>query len=302
MSNLLRNDTIRFLIEGVIYMRFYVIVVCVLFSAFSCCSKAKQEAVSYEHPFSYDLHLTQFMRSPREAIICFHGAGGDYKIMNHVHEYAKTDATVIGFNFPDHNLRIGFFDPQKTHFGTIEEILPVLYILKKVVIDQGFKEISLYGFSAGGGAVINTLATLNTSLNDDDLNAIGIGRKEKKKILAAVQKGKILLDAPLKSLGEVVDFHAKHQEKTGLGCVGARYKANNMEPIDNIEKLKGLSLHLIVNFQNPDEILSNRDDILYIERLSKFVSKGSLHIVNKESGHSLPHKSLWECYEQTCSR
>lgn len=283
-------------------MRLLLIALCCLLSVQFSCSKHKPLAFTQPHPFSYDLHLTEHFRSSSKAIICCHGAGGDYKIMNYVQEYAKTDATLVGFNFPDHSLRIGLFDPRESTFGTIQEVLPFLYVLKLVVVEQGFKEISLYGFSAGGGAVINTLAILNSNMYEAELFSIGIGKKEKKQILAAVEKGNVILDAPLKSLGELMDFHINHQQKDGLDFVGSRYKANHMEPIENIAKLQGLSLHLIVNFQTPDEILSNRDDQLYIERLSKFVNKGSLHVVNKESGHGLPHKSLWECYEQNCHK
>ncbi len=40
-----------------------------------------------------------------------------------------------------------------------------------------------------------------------------------------------------------------------------------MEPIDALEGLENLSLHIVVYFQNPDEVLSNRDDEVFIERL-----------------------------------
>jgi len=250
-----------------------------------------------EHPFLYDLHITKIERDPSHAMICFHGLGGDYQIINHVYTYAKTNATLVSFNFPDHSIRVGFFDPAATHFGTKDELLPALYTLRRLVIEEKFSKISLYGFSAGGGAAINVLTILYDEFYADYLADIGISKKERKKILTALERGEILLDTPLKSLREVLDFH---QGVEGLPLVAARYAANHLEPIDNIEKLQGISLHFIVNFQVPDEILSNRDDALYLSRLKTLEPKCHITYVIEGEGHGLPHPSLWHCYEKNC--
>lgn len=265
--------------------------ICFFLLPLSFCSKAVKD-----HPFAYDLHLVTVPGSSSKAIICFHGMGMDYRIIDYVEQCSKEEATLISFNFPDHSIRVGSFNPNDTHFGSIKEILPALYVLKKAVIDSKFQEVTLYGFSAGGGAIINTLAVLNTSSYDKELKEIGIQKKEKKEILAAIQKGRVLLDAPLKSLREMLDYHEKMVE---LEIVAARYEKNEMEPIDNISKLNGLGLHFIVNFQSPDEVLSNRDDELYIERLKQLDSKGSLSFVIEGAGHGLPHPHLWDLHMQS---
>lgn len=273
-----------------VYIRFFFFFLVLFFSA---CSKNNSSSV----PFSYDLHLIQLARSPSHAMVCCHGLGGSYQIAEHVRAYAKTDATLFGFNFPDHSIRVGFFDPSQTHFGTKEEILPALHVLKHVVIKEGFRKVSLYGFSAGGGAVINTLAALSHESFSSYLEEVGITKKERKKILAAIEQGEVLLDTPLKSLGEVL---AQHQGVEGLSLVAARYQKNGLEPIQNIEKLKGLALKFIVNFQFPDEILSNRDDALYIEKLKQLGPKSTVSYIVEGQGHGLPHPSLWSFYEKTC--
>ncbi len=270
-----------------VQLRRFVFVALVFFAA---CSKEETK-----HPFSYDLHLSKKEGHNRsKALVCFHGMGGDHRIIHYVDGYFSNSSihkpSLFSFNFPDHGLTVDSFDPEKTYLGTPQEIFPALYVLKQVVINEGFHEVTLYGFSAGGGAVINTLAMLNSAAYDDQLKEIGLTTKEKKKILAAIQKGKILLDAPLKSVEEVQSAHQKMHE---IDVVCARYQQNEMEPIENLLKLKGLNLHFIVNFQNPDEVLSNRDDELYIERLKQV---GHTTVIMEGKGHSLPHPHLWDFY------
>lgn len=246
-------------------------------------------------PFDYDLHLTSIPGPGSKTMICFHGMGGNYQIAQFLKENTAMDETLIAFNFPDYDLP-QVFDATTTKFGTIEEILPAIYLLKKCILEDGLEEINLYGYSAGGGAIINTLAILNTSTYDACLKEMGVTQEGKNKILEVLQKGFIILDAPMKSLGEVIDFRGSSKE---LETVATRFYENCMEPIVALEHLENLSLHFIVNFQNPDEVLSNRDDALFIARLKKYNSKGTTSIVtNPTGGHSLPHPALWQEYFQ----
>jgi hypothetical protein len=249
---------------------------------------------SFSKPsFDYDLHISKF---PGEGatMICFHGMGGDYQIAEAIHSYGFSKDTLIGFNFPDHDLGDDW-DAEKTTFGTIQEILPALYVLKGTIIDEGIDHVKLYGFSAGGGAVINTLAALNTSRYDSELKSIGIGSKEKKKMLEVIQKGIVILDVPLKSMEELIAFRGSSPE---FDLFAKRYRENQMNPIDAIQFLKGLSLHVVVCFQDADEILSNRDDELFIERLREANAKGTTTYVKGEGGHAFPHLALWNSLTQ----
>ena len=228
-------------------------------------------------------------KSPRIMILA-HGMGANFKI----YESLDVDQSLISFNFPDHDMFERGIPFEQTTFGTFEELIPLLMVMKKYIIEKGNQEIDLYGFSAGGGAIINVLAALNTHRVDERLKQLGISQDDKTKMLQTVQKGVIILDVPLKSIQELVDMSGNQD----LVLLQRRYAKNHMEPIDSMQDLKGLSLNIIVHFQNPDEALSNRDDYRYFERLKSVNSRGTTTlIVGSDGGHYAWHKSLWDFYK-----
>jgi len=103
-------------------------------------------------------------------------------------------------------------DYSKATFGTIKELLPAFYILKKHVLDKKQEAVDLYGFSAGGGAIVNLLSILNSDRYIKELKQIGIGRNEKIKLLNAIQKGIVILDVPLKSIEEIIEARGNTKE------------------------------------------------------------------------------------------
>jgi hypothetical protein len=225
-------------------------------------------------------------------MVCLHGSGANYKIGSTLKEIPEIKSTLISFNFPDHDLP--FRSPDSVSFGTIDELLPPLYVLKKCVIEDKLEAIDLYGFSAGGGAAINLIGVLNSNTYSDELHKIGIGPNERKQILSAIQKGLLILDTPLKSIQELIDFRGSSPQ---LELVAAKYKKNNFIPLESIEKLNGLNLNILVHFQDPDEILYNRDDQLYIDRLMQANELGrTIAITGKDGGHMTTHSSLWRQY------
>jgi hypothetical protein len=249
------------------------------------------------HPFGYDLRLCSIPGTNSRTMICFHGMGGNYQIAQILKNLDLIDATVVGFNFPDHDLQEE--DLPRATFGTIAELLPAFYVLKSYILDQGLESIDLYGFSAGGGALINLIAILNTSEYDIHLQRMGIGSQEKKTLLNAIQKGIVILDAPLKSIEEIIDLRGT---SPGLNKLAQNYQANHLRPIDSLKRLEGLSLNIMVYFQNPDEILFNRDDDLFIERLKKANAQGITSvIIGQDGSHNDIHLSLWHFYRQTMS-
>lgn len=253
-------------------------------------------AKAADHPFDYNLNLYSIPGKNERTMICMHGYKGSYQIAKTLKELKMIDATLVSFNFPDHNLREGRDDASKATFGTINELLPALYVIKKHVVDEGLKAIDLYGFSAGGGALVNLIAALNSSKYDAELKRIGIAGQEKKMILDAIQKGIVVLDAPLKSLEEIIALRGHSPD---LEFVAHNYQKNGLRPIDSLEKLKGLALNIIVHFQESDEIIYNRDDHLFLERLQKANTKGNTSVViANDGGHNVPHVSLWKCYSQ----
>lgn len=248
------------------------------------------------NPFDYELNLNIIKGTNHRTMICFHGYGSSYKIANYLKDTKMIDSTLISFNFPDHDLDKKTYKPTDLSFGTINELLPALYVLKKEVIDEKIDAIDLYGFSSGGGALINILGILNTSSYEKELSRIGITKENKQKILSAIQKGLIILDSPLKSIEEIIELRGPNEE---LLTLAKNYEKNSLRPIDSLDKLKGLSLNIILHFQKPDEIIFNRDDEIYIEKLKQNNQKGSTSVIfGNDGGHNAMHLSLWKFYNE----
>ena len=263
-----------------------------IFSSFLC------YAQTLAHPFTYDLHLASLPGKNGRTMLCLHGYGDNYEIASSLKKLGCIEATLVSFNFPEHDIKKGkTYIPSKASFGTIDELLPALYALKQTLQEQHLESIDLYGFSAGGGAVINVIRVLNTSTYDAQLKTIGIEAAEKKRLLSAIQKGIVILDTPLKSVEEIISFRGPTEE---LELLAKNYRENNLRPIDSLEFLKGLSLNLILHFQEQDEILSNRDDHLYIENL-RDCGKVAV-IIGNDGGHMADHLLLWQIYNKKANK
>lgn len=227
-------------------------------------------------------------------MILFHGYGANYQIADVLKKSECIDATLISFNFPDYDQHARGRDPLRATFGTIDELLPAFYVLKKYVLDGNLVSVDLYGYSAGGGALVNVIAILNTSRYDTELRQIGINESGKKRLLQAIQNGVTILDVPLKSVEELIAFRGSTPE---FEVLARNYLNNHLRPIDSLESLRGLSLDVILHFQEPDEALSNRDDTLYIDKLKRANSRGTTAaVIGHDGGHSAPHYSLWQFY------
>ncbi len=250
-------------------------------------------------PFSYalDVKVYQGKTSNQGVILCCHGYGGDNSIAGIIASYKAVPDHLVGFNFPDFSIQSRNIIPDQIAYGTVNELLPAIYLLKKIVVDAQLEKVSLYGFSAGGAAVVNLIALLNTSQDSQDFNSIGVTNEDVKKILAALQKGIILLDAPLKSVDEFISSYPERLRSSMSTYFTGRYRNNGMDPIDSISKWKGLNLSVVVFFQNPDETISNRDDALFKQKLLKVNSQGrNLVLSGNEGGHLGFHWSLWKAF------
>jgi hypothetical protein len=81
-----------------------------------------------------------------------------------------------------------------------------------------------------------------------------------------------------------------------------KYSKNNLRPIDSLEKLEGLPLRVLIYFENPDDILYNTDDALFIERLKKANHKGVTRVISgSNGGHNSWHKELWSAYAEAAT-
>lgn len=142
-------------------------------------------------------------------------------------------------------------------------------------------------------AAPNALAVLNQTIYDTQLQSIGISPADKKAILTAIGNGLIILDCPLKSVEEVIALRGPSK---AFKVLAANYERNNMRPIDAINKLAGLTLNILLYFEQPDDILGNQDDHLFIDRLTK-ANKGKTTVVlGSDGGHNGYHEALWQAY------
>ncbi len=245
--------------------------------------------------FNYDLCISTIPGKNAKIMVCFHGYGGNCHFITELKNTGLIDSTLVSFNFPDHDIPEKLDDPNQLTFGTIAELLPALYVLKKYIIDENIHSIDLYGRSAGGGALINVIAILNTERFNDELQQIGIGCEEKKQLLIAIQNGLIILDVPLKSVEEIIDFRGSTDE---LEILAKNYRDNHLRPIDTVELLHGLSLDMMIHFQESDEIISNRDDQIYIHKLTQVNEGSTAVIIGNDGGHTGVHRSLWQFYTE----
>ncbi len=252
------------------------------------------QSAMFANIFDYDLCLSKFPGKSKRVLVVLHGYGQSHRQAEQLKKLGVVDAAIVGFNFPDYDLEKRNIRAQDMTFGTVKEILPPLFVLKQCIIDEKCPLVDLYGYSAGGGAVINVLAALSTSLHDEALEKIGIGKREKAQILDTLQRGYILLDTPLKSVEEIIDHRGKEDI---LERIAAKYRTNNLRPVDSLKCLSGQAFNILVHFQKHDEVLSNRDDQLYIDCLSKANALGKTWVViDDDGGHMKPHFSLWKAY------
>lgn len=253
--------------------------------------------VPKQTPFSYDLHIKHIASKTEnnEVTICCHGYGHNYSIVDAVHSYKVLPGHLIGFNFPDHDIT-SRSDHHKSVYGTIDEILPLLYLIKYYACDLKVPVINLYGFSAGGGAVVNALAIMNQYAYKERLwHVAGISRGLIAHMLAALERGFIVLDCPLKSFNEIIALRGR---SSALEIMASRYAQNNMNPIDAVRLLWKMNLNIFLHFQKPDEILGNRDDALFISRL-KYANKGTTSIIiSSDGGHNVYHAGLWDQFKK----
>lgn len=255
-------------------------------------------AAAIGNPFNYDLSLKLIPSNKDNAqvLVCCHGYGDNYTMGDYIKEYSRLDQHIISFNFPDYDITFvkKNVDHSKSSFGTINEILPLLHILNGLTKNK-INNINLYGFSAGGGAIINCLAILNTNKYDAELLGIGIDKQDKANIIKALEAGQIILDSPLKSVKEIIDLRGPSKD---LLDMAKHYDENDMNPIDSVEKIDGLKLNIALHFQTVDEITGNKDDQKFIEKLKKANNGKTNVIFGDDGGHNEVHNSLWDQLEK----
>lgn len=246
-------------------------------------------SLAAEESFDYDLHYYTMPGTSARTLICLHGYGDSYDIGKRIRQYTPVQDTIISFNFPDHGICEND-DHEMSCFGTKEEILPAIHVLKKCIIEEGRRHITLYGMSAGGGALVNVLAALYENKN------VGLSEEERKTLISTLEHGTVILDVPLKSTEEIIASRGACPQP--LAIVYKRHHENNMCPIEVLKTLKGrMKLNIILYIEQGDQVLSNRDDALYVKRLKEANKRGKTVVIYGRSGHHGGcHQTLWNYY------
>jgi pimeloyl-ACP methyl ester carboxylesterase len=276
----------------------FLFALCMNFGLFGIQGKELQQVFSSPSPFKYPINIKVLPSKQENASVtlCCHGFGGDSRIGVVIRKNPAVKDHIITFNFPDANIPPDDYDPHTTTFGSIQELLPPLYILKQCVVDGGVDKVNLYGFSAGGASVVNIIALLNRFGNEKDLQSIGITPDVKQKILQALQKGYVILDCPMKSVEEIISVKGPDPR---FKVLAERYQQNHFRPMDSVQDFQGLSLNILVHFQFPDEVVPNRDDVPFVQNLQKANAKGrTWTVMGSDGGHNAHHASLWSAFQE----
>lgn len=251
-------------------------------------------ALEKENPFGHDLSVQCLSGTNQIVLLCSHEFGGSSQsVMNRVR--ANTPDTVISFNYIDHDFSHETGDDTKTVIATPLEVMPLLYMLKKCVVDNNISPISLYGYALGAANIIYAIERLTTENQDDLLRKYNINESDKRSILRAVRGGKILLDVPFKTLDEVITLRGLNE--TTLMYQDRAAKSGILSPLETLGKLRDLNMTFLLLFTTNDQEFSNRYDSDFAKNLLDANANGiNIVITGDNGGHSDTHTMLWKIY------
>lgn len=245
--------------------------------------------------------------------LILHGFGSDSdEMIKYIHGLNPRDH-LVSFNLPYYNAFNRLFAGVSS-IGTFDELAPLIFRLKTLIIDRGISKLNVYGFSIGGGVIVNTLMVLSGTCFDQRLTAMGIDTDAKKQILDALRKGFLLLDSPLQDIGCVqlerevakrcegldqgmIEMCKKIAESTMAQCA-ERCKISNLCPLNSFACIKHLGFSIILFLQDPDEILTNIHNEALIEHLTKDTTHQVTVLRHDEEGHFGTHARIWEKYRE----
>ncbi len=247
-----------------------------------------------ESLFQHDLAIKRSPGKNHTVLLLSHDFGrNSHSIIDRVRP--NTSDTLISFNYIDHDFTHDTGDDRTTVIATPLEIMPLLYMLKKCVIEDKISPISLYGFSLGAANIIYAIYFLATENQDDLLKKYGITSTEKSLLLEAIRKGKILLDTPFKSIDERISF-------LGPGEIMLMYKERALahkvlSPLETLGKLKNLGMTFLLFFDIHNEEQFNQEDSSFAKNLLDANVNGTTIIISSDNGgHNATHETLWKIY------
>jgi hypothetical protein len=260
----------------------------------------------YNDIVDYDLNLCLW-KDDRENVVhknlslLAHGFGASPTTMA---EYARLEGPhcipgdKVTFNFKDaFNGELSFI--THSSFGQIEDIKSLLVAIKAMHDCCWVKDsigCNIFSHSRGAGAVANTLAVLNTKVDEWSSDFDGIKlfftEKHREQMLLMIKKGVVILDAPMVT-AQIGVRSLMHSILGGwLGqniadfihdCILPAITDGNYSPsgVQALTSVQGMpkDVKLLVSFQWGDEFVSNAYDREFSERLSSHLHEGNLWVV-----------------------
>lgn len=234
-----------------------------------------QEVTNQRKLFGYNLEIEYqhgcghyYHKTPNRAILYLHPWGfiglPHKRSSDLLRYYNVLPGDVITFNFPDAGWRLPFPFIYSS-FGQISDVLPALYTLAYSYDHFDIHAIDIFGYSRGGAVAINMIAVLNDTEGtyDELLAYIGIDAAKRKKLLEIVQKGSLVLNCPLADTNATMQMYSPLIRK--FFSKVTQYKVDGLQALQSVQKLKGLSLNVLLHFQFHDRRVFNiKDGDLYI--------------------------------------
>lgn len=260
----------------------------------------KMRSMENETPFVHHLDVRYSIGTNKTILLCSHGFGGNSsQIIEQVRP--NTSDTLIAFNYIDHDFSHATGDDTKTVMATPIEIMPLIYMLKKCVVDNNISPISLYGFSLGASNVIYAINELLNGGHEDLLKKYNVTASDRASIMQALRKGKILLDSPFKSIEENIALRGPNEILLMYKERAAKH--NILSPLETLVKLKDLNLTIFLFFDTNEEEFSNRDDSKFAKNLLDANAKGTNIVISTDNGgHVGTHSALWKIYSALQSK
>lgn len=133
----------------------------------------------------------------------------------------------IGFNFPDSQAIEFPLDLMKSSFGQISDMEPALYVLN-LARKAGFPAVNIFAHSRGAATAVNLVAELKCGRHKKELEKLDIDEQARQQMLEMVQRGQILLNAPLKSIPIVLQSIVRNiRERVTAACLYPLLKKKN---------------------------------------------------------------------------
>lgn len=270
---------------------------------------------TYNKSVGYDLGLRLYKDDRSNVIhkfptILAHGFGASpYTMIEYARVVSphKIPGDLFVFSFADAYYDGLFF--TKSSLGQANDIKSLLMAIR-CAYDSQVPGCNLFGQSRGAGTIVNTLAVMNTEVNDWSNEFADIKYffyKDRVAILDMIKKGVAVLDTPMVTVPAAIqtirrnvihrDFLDNFIEKIVLRIITrGHYSSDKMQALDAINNLPE-GLKILVSYQKDDKIVGNLHDKKFTESLITRFGKENVCVVLGNDGGQEIDIETWQVLE-----